>query len=465
MTSLSSWLFGYLLNSLWQAPVLLAVAWCAARLLRPLGPLAEHRIWVAALLLEVALPALAADPAALLSELWASLSRFTSTAADAAQVIATTGTVTALHPFTLPPAILQMIAVAYALLATAFFIRLGWRLLATRKLLRRAQPTALSSAAAQTWHNLCETAHTPTLLAASPAKLASTHIAISPEVSSPVTVGIRRFFLLLPATFLAETAPSDFTAVFAHELAHMRRHDFAKNLAYEALSLPIAFHPAVWLTRARLAESREMVCDLLAAGAEGNASYARSLLRLATLLTRPRPAGTLHAIGIFDANTLERRIMNLTQPAQKVTLTRRILTVSACGALALVTCASALALRVNVAGPAAAEATERLEAQSDAIKVAGGVMAGQILEKKQPVYPGEAKANPVNGSVILHAIIGKDGTIENLTILKSLREDYDASALDAVKDWKYQPYLLNGEPVEVETTITVNFWASNELPR
>jgi TonB family protein len=455
MTSLSSWLFGYLLNSLWQVPVLFAVAWCAARLLRPLGPLAEHRIWVAALLLEVALPALAADPAALLSELWASLSRFTSTAADAAQVTATTGTATALHPFTLPPPILQAIAVAYALTATAFIMRLCWRLLATRKLLRRAQPTVLSSAAAQTWHHLCETF--PRLLAASPAKLGATQFAVSPEISSPVTVGIRRFFLLLPPTFLAETAPSDFTAVFAHELAHMRRHDFAKNLAYEVLSLPIAFHPAVWLTRARIAESREMVCDLLAAGPEGNASYARSLLRLATLLTRPRPAGTLHAIGIFDANTLERRIMNLTQPAQKVTLTRRLLTLSACGALALATCASALALRVNVAGPAAAQTAEKPEAQSDAIKVAGGVMAGQILEKKQPVYPAEAKANPVNGSVILHAIIGKDGTIENLTILKSLRGDYDASALDAVKDWKYQPYLLNGEPVEVETTITVNY--------
>jgi TonB family protein len=241
----------------------------------------------------------------------------------------------------------------------------------------------------------------------------------------------------------------------------MRRHDFAKNLAYEVLSLPIAFHPAVWLTRTRLAESREMVCDLLAAGAEGNARYAHSLLRLATLLTRTRPAGTLHAIGIFDANTLERRIMNLTQPARKVTLTRRILTISACGVLALATCASALALRVNIAdrpsGQPTAQEAGKPEAQSDAIKVAGGVMAGQILEKKQPVYPAEAKANPINGSVILHAIIGKDGTIENLTILKSLREDYDTSALDAVKDWKYQPYLLNGEPVEVETTITVNY--------
>jgi TonB family protein len=78
-----------------------------------------------------------------------------------------------------------------------------------------------------------------------------------------------------------------------------------------------------------------------------------------------------------------------------------------------------------------------------------------ILNKVQPVYPPDAKKAKVSGAVTLSAVIGKDGTVENLIVIKSVRTDVDHSALDAVRQWRYQPYLLNGEPVEVKTTIHV----------
>ena len=89
-------------------------------------------------------------------------------------------------------------------------------------------------------------------------------------------------------------------------------------------------------------------------------------------------------------------------------------------------------------------------------RVSGGVMQGSILSKTQPVYPPIAKAAHVAGAVVLHAIISKTGSIENLTVISG-PEMLRASALDAVKSWKYKPYLLNGEPTEVDTTVTVNF--------
>jgi protein TonB len=89
-------------------------------------------------------------------------------------------------------------------------------------------------------------------------------------------------------------------------------------------------------------------------------------------------------------------------------------------------------------------------------KISSGVMAGQILVKTQPVYPPIAKAAHVSGSVVLHAIISKTGAVEQLSVVSG-PEMLRANAISAVQQWKYKPYLLNGEPTEVDTTITVNF--------
>jgi TonB family protein len=90
------------------------------------------------------------------------------------------------------------------------------------------------------------------------------------------------------------------------------------------------------------------------------------------------------------------------------------------------------------------------------IRVSGGTIAGNLLSRPNPVYPAEARAKGIGGAVILHALISKAGMIENLTVISGPPE-LQASAIDAVKQWTYKPYLLNGEPVEVETTITVNY--------
>jgi len=89
-------------------------------------------------------------------------------------------------------------------------------------------------------------------------------------------------------------------------------------------------------------------------------------------------------------------------------------------------------------------------------RISGGVIAGNILTKVQPRYPAEAREAGVSGTVVMHAIIGKDGTIEKLTVISGPALLQDA-AVDAVKQWTYRPYLLNGVPTEVDTTIMVNF--------
>jgi TonB family protein len=89
--------------------------------------------------------------------------------------------------------------------------------------------------------------------------------------------------------------------------------------------------------------------------------------------------------------------------------------------------------------------------------IPGIVLAGKILKKQTPIYPDEAKMQRLGGTVLLCALISKQGTITFLDVVSSPAPSLSQSALDAVKRWTYQPYLLNGQPTEVQTTITVNY--------
>ncbi len=84
------------------------------------------------------------------------------------------------------------------------------------------------------------------------------------------------------------------------------------------------------------------------------------------------------------------------------------------------------------------------------------MMEGNLIYKVQPVYPPLARAARIQGAVVIRAIISRNGTIENLQTLSG-HPMLVGAALDAVRQWRYRPYILNGDPVEVETQVTVNF--------
>ncbi len=90
------------------------------------------------------------------------------------------------------------------------------------------------------------------------------------------------------------------------------------------------------------------------------------------------------------------------------------------------------------------------------VRVSQGIVKGLLIRQIEPTYPTVAREARIHGQVVLTAIIDKDGNIENLQLVSG-HPMLAPSAIDAVKQWRYRPYLLNGQPVEVETTITVNF--------
>ena len=90
------------------------------------------------------------------------------------------------------------------------------------------------------------------------------------------------------------------------------------------------------------------------------------------------------------------------------------------------------------------------------VRVSQGVSAGLLVRRVNPNYPPLARQARISGQVVLRAVISKDGSIENLTLVSG-HPMLAPAAIDAVKQWKYRPYLLNGEPVEVDTEVLVNF--------
>jgi protein TonB len=94
------------------------------------------------------------------------------------------------------------------------------------------------------------------------------------------------------------------------------------------------------------------------------------------------------------------------------------------------------------------------------VKVSQGVSQGLLLKKVQPSYPPQALTMHVQGAVVMQATISKDGSITNLKVLSG-ETLLNRAAMDAVRQWKYKPYYLDGEPVEIQTQITVNFKLPN----
>jgi periplasmic protein TonB len=93
------------------------------------------------------------------------------------------------------------------------------------------------------------------------------------------------------------------------------------------------------------------------------------------------------------------------------------------------------------------------------VRVSQGVTQGLLIRKVQPAYPPLARQARIQGSVLLQAEISKEGSIQNLRLISG-HPMLAPAAIEAVKQWRYKPYILNGEPVEVETQITVNFTLS-----
>ncbi len=377
MTRLSELALTFLLNAAWQiTAVVFATALCA-RLLRRAPARQRHMLWLAALVLSVALPAwtlvdFTKTDLQLVAQNIALTQRTDNrpvarlSAAPASSFADVTNRDTTAAPQRLSrrrPITLSFTPVLAALVLGGYMLfvllRLSMLLRAwhwARRVRRTARPVALTLSA-QAVAARCRSA----------LGLCGVPILCSREVRAPVTVGARAPVVILPEEFPAETQTEALASVLGHELAHVARRDYALNLACELLILSVSFHPLVAWTMRQLRRTRELACDeLVAERVLEPTVYARALVRVAEALITP--GRRTCAPGIFDANILEERVMRLLTNERRMNARAGLLSLLVIVALltAMSLNAPALSFHLQPDAARAAQTNARPQAQTAA---------------------------------------------------------------------------------------------------
>ena len=335
METISRTLLTFMLNALWQVPLAAAVAALGCRLMRRGPAWHRHALWVAALAAALLLPLggirVPGNATADRLQLPAVMQPAVSTpAARLAAVPAPAAARDRGRTISFAPSTGGFLLLAYLSFLAWRVARLVMAATGTARL----RATATAADPPLVWER-CQWSF----------GLKSVELLASGRVSGPVTVGAFRPAVILPASMLAQTSEEVLTAAIGHEMAHIARHDFAFNILYELLYLPISFHPAaIWIHR-EIDRTREMACDeLVTARLIEPRAYAQSIMSIANgMCASPGPG---YSLGIFDGNILEQRIRRLMEGRRGGL--GRARAVLAIGLAALVACAvMASSLRVS----------------------------------------------------------------------------------------------------------------------
>ena len=340
-----------LLHFLWQGAALALLLWAALRLAREAGPTARYGLACATLAGMLAAPAVTATliartdggPAAralAASDGPAPTDLGTRESVPSGSGAAGPTAFGAAAPAAVEPGLaLRLVALAWAIGVLALSARLAGGALRARRLTRRGRPAARARQ-----RELASLARRMGVRRA-------VRLVESALVASPATLGWLRPVVIVPASLFAGLTPRQLEAILAHELAHVRRHDFLVNLLQLVSETLLFYHPAVWWVSRVISRERELICDDLAVDACGDALvYARALTRI----ERMRATGTRLALAADGGEFYERvRRLVAVPGADASAAPRRGASVVALALAALVVVPGAGALVPLAAGPEA----------------------------------------------------------------------------------------------------------------
>ena len=407
MRTLSQFLLSFLLNASWQILLIAAMASLCDRILSSTAARYRHTVWVVALFLTLLLPlfssvtnftappqlSIAAAPQTetepVVTTRISSLSGEEIESADAKTPAAPVAPIPAtipernwFSPVRVKPALAAALVAIYTLLVLYALLRLGraWR--QTRKIVRASVEVELPAAA----QSIIETC----------GRVIATRrvrVLCSNSIPVPITLGVLRPVIILPQSLLKEIDENLLISAVGHELVHIARRDYLTNLIYEFVYLPVWFHPAAWLIRRRIRQTRELCCDERVTSELLRPDvYARSLVRMiGTSPMTPRMAADT-TIGIVESDNLEGRIMSLLK-SQKLTGRRKNILLLLASLLLVVPCVAAtpfaLSFEINQQEPAVSRQSREQDEQRKQER-----LRTEILEQVQKLKEEQRAANP-----------------------------------------------------------------------
>ena len=269
-------------------------------------------------------------------------------------------------------------------------------------------------------------------------------LGLSDQVDSLVVLGWLKPVVLIPAAAMLALSPEALEALLVHELAHVRRGDFLANIVQTFAEALLFYHPAVWWLSGRIRQEREHCCDDAAVQACGDPiHYASALARLEEFRTQPLLIPDLAPAA--SGGRLMSRIQRLLRPqitqgpaSPMAVLLPALLLVAALGAATLSASDS----------PKSAPASAPVEMDFSKIRVK--------RQPDAPTYPPEAKAQRIQGTVVVSVTIGTDGKVTEAKALSGPPE-LQPCAVDYAKSWEFEPAKVKGKPVAARFKLTMPF--------
>lgn len=360
METLDRALLTFLLNSLWQVPLMAAAAGIAALILRNNPASHRHAVWMLAMAASLMLPLASIQSQRAGSSFGhlvpgiPQLDNAASSPAVGSTNIGRPATAPVSNPsrgIELGRVTAQGMTAAYAIFLLLGTARLFVRALRTARLRRESEPLDPSPLVNSIWKR-----------AEAAFGLQGVELRISERIPGPVMTGLWRKTVILPAALAEQGSEPMLMTAIGHEMAHIARHDFPLSLLAELLWLPLAFQPAAWLICRAVARTRELATDELVTRRLIDAhSYAESIVTIASRITALPRAGL--TLGVFDGDILEERIKRLTEYPRAGFRRARLMLASGLSALAVcVVAAAALSVSARAQSAALSELKQGVDA-------------------------------------------------------------------------------------------------------
>ena len=428
----SEFIANSVLNSLWIIAAVWAIAALGTYLLKNSAASYRHCLWINALVMCIATPILSS------TQVWSKIpanfappsAQLNRTKLSTPQAPGDVDDVTPLnHTQTLNRRVvdtsgtnLQLITILYCafnLVCVIRFVRL-WR----QKERLQKSSTLVSDERLERVLKHCREAF----------QVRDVNIACSTLARVPCATGVRNPLIILPVAF-CETADEDvLLSVIGHEMAHISRHDYLVKLLIEIVSLPLSFHPLVFLMKREIERERELACDeLITTRVLRPESYARSLLQAADLTLLPASQSAIQ-LSIFDGKILEKRIMRLTKDRTRMSLhaSRLLLAI-----FLLVLCTSMVGLSafaVELRTEVAAGLSETVPVVMPTIATSEPVRMPQQIEKSL----SGTEANDANQRAQAACAAGEKRDLEAIpTLIGMLGDD---TKIQPVSCWNSGPW-------------------------
>lgn len=459
-----------------KASLLLAAVFAMAPLFRRRSPAERHVLWAAALLLAALMPVFAGiaprwqpefvrRAAAVMPDIPLLSFGAAGRDASASDVVVHADSIETSDGIVRAATMAWLGGLAVILIVS---IRAGWRLRSFRLRAERILDPL--------WHRTLADVASQLGVGRSIQLLRAPENEVDDVAGIPLVWGLRRPCIVVPASANAWSAER-VRIVLAHEVGHIRRHDWIVRLAAKAVCAIYWFNPLFWTAAGRLHQESEQACDDVALGlGVDRCDYATHLLEIARerMSTRAVPA-----LRMAQPSTVERRFAALLKPIDRRAPRRRQLVAIAAGMFLLTWPLSA----IDVSG---LQATVRLRTSdlpailetADTRHDAGvihairnartgdaavDVVPPEVIEySAPPLYSDEARNRKIEGVVTLDVVIDAAGRASVTRVVRGLGFGLDDNARLAVRHWQFAPARQHGVPIESIATIDVTFSLANE---